>query len=100
MFYVQFMFFLFIQKARFKRVAFPSKKHSLLGCWGLSKLGDDKLHFVSRFFVGWKSSVGGKNILKINNTVRPQDTRPQAARTLQVHVFELGPKKFELNEFM
>ena len=34
------------------------------------------------------------------NTVRPRDTRPQAARTLQVHVFELGPKKFELNEFM
>ena len=40
----------------------------------------------------------------INNyncyTVRPRDTRPQAARTLQVHVFELGPKIFELNEFM
>ena len=33
-------------------------------------------------------------------TVRPPDTRPQAARTLQVHVFELGPKIFELNEFM
>ena len=25
-------------------------------------------------------------------TVRPQDTRPQAARTLQVHVFEWEPK--------
>ena len=35
-----------------------------------------------------------------NVTVRPWDTRPQDARTLQVHVFELGPKKFELNEFM
>ena len=34
------------------------------------------------------------------NTVGPRDTRPQAARTLQMHVFELGPKKFELNEFM
>ena len=33
-------------------------------------------------------------------TVRPRDTLPQAARTLQVHVFKLGPKKFELNEFM
>ena len=33
-------------------------------------------------------------------TVRPRDTRPQAARTSQVHVFELGPKIFELNEFM
>ena len=33
-------------------------------------------------------------------TVRPRDTRPQAARTLQMHVFELGPKLFELNEFM
>ena len=33
-------------------------------------------------------------------TVRPWDTRPRAARTSQVHVFELGPKKFEMNEFM
>ena len=33
-------------------------------------------------------------------TVRPRDTRPQAARTLQVHVFELVPKIFELNVFM
>jgi hypothetical protein len=33
-------------------------------------------------------------------TVRPRDTRPQAARTLQVHVFELGPKKFDQNKFM
>ena len=33
-------------------------------------------------------------------TVRPPDARPQAARTLQVHVFELGPKIFEMNEFM
>ena len=32
-------------------------------------------------------------------TVRPRDTRPWAARTSQVHVFELGPK-FEMNEFM
>ena len=38
--------------------------------------------------------------ISIENTVRPRDTRPQAARTLQVHVFELGPKIFELNEFM
>ena len=34
------------------------------------------------------------------HTVRPRDTRPQAARTLQVHIFELGPKIFELNEFL
>ena len=33
-------------------------------------------------------------------TAKPRDTRPQAARTSQVHVFELGPKKFEMNEFM
>ena len=26
------------------------------------------------------------------NTVRPRDTRPQAAWTSHVHVFELGPK--------
>ena len=36
----------------------------------------------------------------VPSTVRPRDTRPQAARTSQVHVFELGPKKFEMNEFM
>ena len=34
------------------------------------------------------------------NTVRPQDTRPQAARTLTMHVFEYGPKKFEMHKFM
>ena len=27
-------------------------------------------------------------ILDFRDTVRPRDTRPQAARTLQVHVFE------------
>ena len=32
--------------------------------------------------------------------VRPQDTQPQAARILQVHLFELGPKIFQLNEFI
>ena len=32
-------------------------------------------------------------------TVRPQDTRPQAARTSLVHVFELGPKIFEMHVF-
>ena len=40
-----------------------------------------------------------KTILKVS-TVRPRDTRPQAARTSQVQVFELGPKIFEMNEFM
>ena len=38
--------------------------------------------------------------VQIPFTVRPRDTRPQAARTSQVHVFELGPKIFEMNEFM
>ena len=33
-------------------------------------------------------------------TVRPRDTRPRAARTSQVHVFELVPKICEVNEFM
>ena len=33
------------------------------------------------------------------STVRPQDTRPQAARTSRVHIYELGPKNFEMNEF-
>ena len=36
----------------------------------------------------------------LSSTVSPRDTQPQAARTSQVHVFELGPKKFEINEFM
>ena len=35
-----------------------------------------------------------------HSTVKPRDTRPQAARTLQVHVFELGPKIFEMKEFL
>ena len=33
-------------------------------------------------------------------TVRPQDTWTKAARTLTVHVFEWGPTKFEMHEFM
>ena len=32
-------------------------------------------------------------------TVRPRDTRPQAARTLTMHVFELGPTNFEIHVF-
>ena len=38
--------------------------------------------------------------MTVGYTVKPRDARPQAARTLQVHVFELGPKKFEMNTFM
>ena len=37
--------------------------------------------------------------MNITNTVRPRDTRPQAARTLTMHVFELGPKFFEIHVF-
>ena len=33
------------------------------------------------------------------NTVRPRDTRPLAAQTSQVHIFELGPKIFEMHVF-
>ena len=32
-------------------------------------------------------------------TVRPRDTRPQDARTLTMHVFELVPKSFEMHVF-
>ena len=32
-------------------------------------------------------------------TVGPRDTRPQAARTLTMHDFELGPKNFEMHFF-
>ena len=38
--------------------------------------------------------------MTVGYTVRPRDAWPQAARTLQVHVFELGQKKFEMNKFM
>ena len=34
------------------------------------------------------------------NTVRPRDTRPWDTWISQVLVFELGQKKFEMNEFM
>ena len=45
--------------------------------------------------------IQGRTLFKeIRYTVRPRDTRPQAAQTSQVNVFELGPKKFEMNEFM
>ena len=33
------------------------------------------------------------------NTVRPRDTRPQAALTSTIHYFELGPKFFEMHYF-
>ena len=42
------------------------------------------------------SSVG---VPEIVGTVRPRNTQPQAARTLQVHVFELGPKIFKMHVF-
>ena len=34
-----------------------------------------------------------------NDSVRPWDTRPQAARTLQVHIFELGPNANKRKDF-
>ena len=45
----------------------------------------NKTHLFSTQFIGL--------------TVRPRDTRPQAARTSQVHVFKLGPKIFEMQIF-
>ena len=42
---------------------------------------------------------GKKNATKLN-TVRPRDTRPQAARTSTVHDFELGPKNLEKHVFL
>ena len=47
-----------------------------------------------------KNSRGLVVLVKILKTVRPRNTRPQAARTSQAHVFELGPKKNGMNEFM
>ena len=43
--------------------------------------------------------TSGQKGVKNSNTVRPRDTRPQAARTSQVHVFKLGPKIFEMHVF-
>ena len=67
------------------------------------------LKWVKITFEGEQPSVApfgsGKSCLnqlckvqKFGDTVRPQDTRPRASRTSQVHIFELGPKKFEMNE--
>ena len=44
-------------------------------------------------------NIGRPTFFKLS-TVRTRDTQPRAARTSQVHVFKLGPKKFEMNEFM
>ena len=45
------------------------------------------------------SAEKGSVIWAKPNTVRPRDTRPQAARTSTVHDFELGPKKLEKHVF-
>ena len=60
-----------------------------------------RLHLLK----GSKNELEGiQGILtKANNnpvSLRARDTRPQAARTSQVHIFELGPKIFEINEFI
>ena len=71
---------------------------------------DEKLQFpvtncsrvVSQPQIREQMRLGSITIIVLGHiyTVRPRGTRPQAARTLQVHIFELGPKIFELNEFM
>ena len=40
------------------------------------------------YLVQYQKKVCFRGIRNKVGTVRPQDTRPQAARTLQVHVFE------------
>ena len=45
----------------------------------------------------FKSKV---SVAAILYTVRPRDTRPQAARTSTVHDFELGPKNLEKHVFL
>ena len=55
------------------------------------------MHYLWKNF--WDSNTGldiKKQSIK-TITVRPRNTRPWTARTLQVHVSELGPKKFEMN---
>ena len=39
-------------------------------------------------------------MIKAPSTVRPRDSRPQTALALTMHVFEQGPEKIEMHEFM
>ena len=57
-------------------------------------------HTNKMFSIEIRPPLNKRLVCKRANAVRPRDTRPQAARTSQVHVFELGPKEFEMNEFM
>ena len=47
-----------------------------------------------------QATLNDEGVLQKQATVRPRDTQPQATRTLTMHAFEEGPKKFEMHEFM
>ena len=72
------------------------------------KFLDRDLHFqFSR--LQWTCTVDTEHFFHISpaqaqykektSTVRPRDKRPQDARTLTMHVFEKGPKTFEIQVF-
>ena len=53
------------------------------------------LLFLSFYIIQLRAIVTLSTYGKGNTgTVRPRDTRPQATRTLQVYVFELGPMSY------
>ena len=59
-----------------------------------------KLFLISLNACSYSKRINhGSKSLVCFSTVRPRDTRPQAARNSQVHVFELGPKIFEVHVF-
>ena len=104
----------FVQNPCFVRLHLCTKGNfywlfsSLFGNWDLFQLGpldNWDLQAIGNWDVWAIGTFGNWDLWTIGDfwiildqkdayTVRPRDTRPWAARTLQVHVFELGPKKF------
>ena len=68
--------------------------------WGFLCLQLSKVSLSQTQHSGFNCLPKHSNHDKKFRAVRPRDTRPWAARTSQVHVFELVPKKLEMNEFM
>ena len=96
----------------FDKTSFRTKPKTCFGCTldfaecscscrGVIKSQFDFLSCLKWIFV---QTISSKNLLINSNehthTVRHRDTRPQAAWTSQVHIFELGSKIFEMNKFV
>ena len=60
------------------------------------QIGKTRMEFTDSH---WVQMFFEETLLFLKYTVRPRDTRPQAARTLTVHDFELGPKILEKHVF-